>query len=320
MTTTPLSRRGSALAAVLLSATLAVTACGGDSDDAGDKAGETHRVKADNGTVEVPVEPQRVAVLGNAVLPYLDLGGDPIAVTDLDSSALTDLPSDQRVAYDAATNVGVNGGETDYEKLATLKPDVIVIAVPESDYQKLEDKLASIAPAVLLGFDSDWKFRATALAEATNKMDAFTKQKASYDDLVTQIQQEYGDALKSAKVAEAYRWDAEEAGKFSINGSLCAEVVRDEGIVDFAPTAFSVSFERISSLAENDLVLYPASIDGKPSGAIVPVMETNAWKALPAVRSGHAQGIYCPWGRSFGFMARYLEGLERALATLETKQ
>lgn len=320
MTTTPLRRRGPALAAVLLSGAVVLTACGSDSDDAVEKASETHSVKADNGMVEVPVAPQRVAVLGNAVLPYLDLGGEPIAVTDLDSSALADLPADQRAAYDAATNVGVNGGETDYEELATLKPDVIVIAVPESDYEKLENKLTSIAPAVLLGFDSDWKFRATALAEATNEMDAFTKQKASYDHLVGRIQREHGDALKTAKITEAYRWDAEEAAKFSINGSLCAEVVRDEGIVAFAPAAFSVSFERISSLAENDLVLFPASIDGKPSEAIVPVMETNAWKALPAVRSGHAQGIYCPWGRSFGFMAQYLEGLERALATLETKQ
>jgi iron complex transport system substrate-binding protein len=151
-------------------------------------------------------------------------------------------------------------------------------------------------------------------------MEEHEEQKARYDDLVTQIQQEYGDTLKTAKVVEAYRWDAEDAGKFSINGSLCAEVVRDEGIVDFAPTAFSVSFEQISNLAENDLVLYPASIDGKPSEAIAPVMAANAWKALPAVRSGQAQGIYCPWGRSFGFMAQYLEGLDRALATLGTKQ
>ncbi len=307
------------MAAVLLNAALVLTACGSDGDKA-DQAGKTHGVEADNGTVEVPVDPQRVAVLGNAVLPYLDLGGEPIAVTDLDGGALADLPPDQRAAYDAATNVGVNGGEADYEKLATLKPDVIVIAAPESDYEKLDDKLTSIAPAVHLGFDSDWKFRATALAEATNEMDAFDEQKASYDDLVTEIRQEYGDTMRSAKITEAYRWDTEDAGKFSINGSLCAEVVRDEGIIDFAPAEFSVSFEQIGSLAESDLVLYPAGIDGEPSAAIAPVLETNAWKALPTVRSGHVQGIYCPWGRSFGFMAQYLEGLERALATLETQQ
>ncbi|GAA1502587.1 ABC transporter substrate-binding protein [Nocardioides humi] len=319
MTMTPLRRRGAALTAALLGSALVLSACGSDGD-ADDATGETRSVEADNGTVEVPVDPQRVAVLGNAVLPYLDLGGEPIAVTDLDSSALADLPSDQRAAYDAATNVGVNGGEADYEKLAKLEPDLIVIAVPESDYEKLEDKLTSIAPTVHLGFDSDWKFRATALAEATGETDAFDEQKASYDDVVTRIQQEHGDTLKTAKITEAYRWESEDAGKFSINGSLCAEVVRDEGIVDFAPAEFSVSFEQIGSLAESDLILYPAAIDGQPSEAIVPVLETNSWKALPAVTSGRAQGIYCPWGRSFGFAAQYLEGLERALATLETEQ
>ena len=255
-------------------------------------------------------------MLGNAVLPYLDLGGKPIAVTDLSGSALADLPSDQQVAYKAATNVGASGGETDYEKLATLKPDVIVIAVPESDHAKLKEKLASIAPTILLGYESDWKFRATALAEATNKIDTNDHQKAKYDDLITHIRQKYGEALKSRKIVEAYRWAGEDPGTFGINNSLCAEAVRDEGIVNFAPAVQSASFEQISSLAEYDLILYSAGVDGQPTEAIASLLKTNAWKALPAVQSGHARPIYCPWGRSFGFVAQYLEGLERALATL----
>jgi hypothetical protein len=29
--------------------------------------------------------------------------------------------------------------------------------------------------------------------------------------------------------------------------------------------------------------------------------------------------VYAPWGRSYGFMVQYLQGLEQALATLTTK-
>ena len=275
----------------------------------------TRQVEADNGTIEVPADPQRVAVLGNAVLPYLDLGGKPIAVTELSSSTLADLPSDQQAAYAAATNVGASGGETDLEKLATLTPDVIVLAAPDGDYEELKDKLNAIAPTVHLGFQSDWKFRATAIAEATNKSDVFNEQKARYNELVTQLQQEYGMILTGGKVVEAIRTDGSQPGMFNVNGSLCAEAARDEGIIDFAPYA-ETSFEQIGSLAEYELILYSAGINGDPSEPMAALMEANAWKALPAVQSGHAQGVYCPWGRSYGFMAQYLEGLERALATL----
>lgn len=315
--TMPIARkRLTALTAAFLAAALTLTACGGDSDDdsAGGSDGETHKVEADNGTIEVPADPQRIAVLGNAVVSYLDLGGEPIAVTNLGSSELSQLPSDQQAAYEAATNIG-DGGEGDLEKLAALKPDLIVIAFPDFAYEEIKDKLDSIAPTVWLGFDSDWKFRAAALAEATNKMDAFNEQKEDYDDLVAQIQQDYGDALKNTQIVEAYRWDGQDPATFGINNSLCAEIARDEGIIDFAPATEEASVEQISSLSEYDLILYSGTSDGQPTEAMTPLLEANAWKALPAVQSGHAQPVYCPIGRSFGFMTQYLEGLERTLAS-----
>ncbi len=278
MIMTPLRRRTAAMAAALLSVSLVLTACGGSGGDSAGAGGQTRKVEADNGTVEVPADPQRVAVLGNAVLPYLDLGGKPVGVTDVSSSALADLPPDQQAAFKAATNLGTTGGQADYEKLATLEPDLIVIAVPDSDYAKLAEKLTSIAPTVQLGFESDWKFRATALAEASNEMDAFNEQKADYDGLVATIRQKYGEALKSATVVETYRTAATEPGQFDINNSLCAEAVRDEGIVGFAPGA-TLSFEQISSLAEDDLILYSAGIDGRPSEAWLP-----CWRPTPGRR------------------------------------
>lgn len=320
MTGIPPRRHTAALVTALASAALALTACGSNNtstDNATSTAASgTRQVKADNGTIAVPADPQRVAVIANAVLPYLNLGGKPIAVTDPGSTNLSDLTSDQLAAYKAATVLGTGSSDLDMEKLAALKPDVIVVGLPVDTYAKLEGQLTAIAPTVELGFTSDWKFRTDALAEATNRVAANDKQKAQYDELVTQIKQKYGDKLKSAKVVEAYRTASNSPGQFGINTSLCAEVVRDEGIVDFASTKESVSFEQISSLATYDLILYNAGLDGKPNDAMSPLMATAAWKALPAVQSGHAQPVYCPWGRSFGYMSEYLQGLEQALATL----
>lgn len=329
MTMTPPRRRGAALAAVIVSVALVLAGCGGgggsgsggSSDNSSGAATATTRsVKADNGTVKVPANPKRVAVLVNAVLPYLNLGGKPVAVTDPGKTNLSDLTSTQRAAYKAATVVGTGTSDLDLEKLAALKPDVIVIGAPASTYAKLKNELTAIAPTVLLGFTSDWKFRTNALAEATNKIAANDKQRAHYNELVTQIEKKYGPTLNSAKVVEAYRTDNNSPGQFGINTSLCAEVVRDEGIVDFAPATPSVSFEQISSLAKYELILYNANIDGKPNAAMNSLLDAGAWKALPAVRAGHAQPVYCPWGRSFGYMSEYLEGLERALATLPNSE
>ncbi len=48
----------------------------------------------------------------------------------------------------------------------------------------------------------------------------------------------------------------------------------------------------------------------------MPVVETNTWKALPAVNSGHALGVFCPGNNSYGAVLQYLDSLDRALATL----
>ncbi len=46
----------------------------------------TRSVKADNGTIEVPADPQRVATIGNTSLPFIDLGGKPVGVTAVSDS------------------------------------------------------------------------------------------------------------------------------------------------------------------------------------------------------------------------------------------
>lgn len=311
------------LTAALLSTALILSACVGGattvtptaSNTSATTETETREVETDNGTVTVPANPQRVVVLVNAVLAYLDLGGTPVGVTEVGDTTLADLPAEQQAAYRAATNVASSSGEIDLEKIASLEPDVIIIQTGDSQFAEIGEELNSIAPTVFLGQASDWEFRVVAFATAGNLLDTMNAQKAKYDELLVTIKQDYADVLKTTKIAETYRGGWTEAGQFSLNQSLCAEVARDEGIFDFAESV-PMSFEQIGDLATYDLILYPATSEGQPTAGIQPLLETNAWKLLPAVEAGHAQGVYCPWGRSYGFMSQYLTGLEQALATL----
>lgn len=321
MTTTPLRRRGAALTAALLSAALVLTACGSDSDDSSAAAGETRSVKADNGTIEVPADPQRVAAIGNASLPFIDMGGKPVGVTEMAASKLNLLPGAQKATFEAATNLGPSGGEVDLEKLASLKPDLILANFPNSDFAQIEKQLESIAPTVFFGLDADWKTLAGGFAEAGNATDALSEQKAEFEERVAKIQKTYRDVIDDTSFVTLDRWESSDPGTFVITGIGCVEIAKDEVGLDLPDlvdgnTVEDQSFEQIGELSKYDVILYPVNAEGQATEPFAPVVETNAWKALPAVNSGHALGVFCPGNNSYGSVLRYLDSLDHALATL----
>lgn len=315
MTTTRWRRCAAATAAAVMSCALVLTSCSSDSSgtdvDAGENSGETRTVEADYGvTVEVPAAPQRIAVLHPAYVDMaLDLGVEPIAVTALDDSRLAELPPDQQAAHDAATNVSSGGGEIDLEKLASLEPDVIINLTGESGWDQAKDEFASIAPTVPVDVGSATDLQWTVLAEATDSVEALEAHQEAFEERVAAIQQEYSDVLENAQVVEVTTGLFSDPGTFGVNMSLCAEVIIDEDVIELAPSESSVSYEQISGLADYDLILYNEAEDGQ-------VTEENAWRALPAVESGHAQPLYCPFSKTYYVMDQYLDGLEDALATL----
>lgn len=329
MTTTPLRRRGAALAAALLSTTLVLTACGsgGDgADDTGDATAETRSVTAENGTIEIPADPQRIVTIGNATMPFIDLGGEPVGVTEASASELVSIPAEQKAAYEGAVNIGSE--EIDLEKLASLEPDLILVQFHSSDWDEVGTKLESIAPTVYWGLDTEWKDFADAIAEAGNLTDGLNEQKAEFEEKVTGIKEKYGDAIADTKFVDVSRGDWNDPGTFYIADIGCSEIARDDLGLDLPgaaegedPLAYtSLPFEQISSLAEYDVITYPVDVGGQPTEPFRTVAEASTWKALPAVTDGHALGVFCPGNNSYGPVLQYLDSLDSALATLPAKE
>jgi iron complex transport system substrate-binding protein len=326
--TSRLSRRTAALAAVVLSATLALAACGSDDDSAADTTSDTRSVEADNGTIEVPADPQRVATIGNTTLPFIDLGGEPIGVTAESDSDVERLPEDQLARYASATILAASADEVDMEELAGLTPDLILVQVPDAEFESIEDQLERIAPTVFFGLDTEWKALADGIAEAGNTTDALSEQKAEFEERLAEIQEEYREIIDDTSFVDVIRWDSSDPGTFAIADIGCSEIARDELGMDFPEAAdgadplawTSLSFEQIGELSEYDVITYPVDAEGQPTEPFVPVVETNTWNALPAVSSGHALGVFCPGNNSYGAVLQYLESLDSALATLPAEE
>lgn len=307
-------RRIAVLSAALLSLSLATAA----------SAQDTHTVEADNGTIEVPANPLRIVAIGNASLPFIDLGGAPIGVTAMSASALALLPEDQQATFAAAKLLGASGGEVDLEQLAALEPDLILAQFPGGDFEPLKDRLESIAPTVYFGLGAEWKDFADGLAAAGNLTDALDEQKAAFAEKIASIQETHREIIDNTSFVNLNRWASSDAGTFAIAHIGCTEIAKDEVGLNLPErqggSTDPRSFEQIGELTAYDVILYPANAAGEPTEPFVPVVETNAWQALPAVTSGRALGLFCPGNNSYGSVLRYLDSLDQALASLPASE
>lgn len=309
--------------------TLALTAgCSGGGESSGGEtaSAETRSFEANNGTIEIPVEPQRVVSLARATPPLVVAEAPLVATTPVSPTEKDLIPSDELnktidgldviESGSAKTNAG-GGTEIDYEAIAAAEPDLIVSGFPapvEGDID--EERLQEIAPTVFIGpkIPSEWREVGEKAADAAGVADSFGKLKGEYEDKAAELKDKYADTTKDATFAAATLYDSTEKGSYNreYSGSFITNIPEDVGI-EFpgGGDEFSqlVSLENISDLDEADAILVSTNPDGsiRDPRFEKEVMSTEAWKNLPAVKNDNV--LMVPYLMSTTY-AGALEGLD----------
>ncbi|MET0821651.1 MAG: ABC transporter substrate-binding protein [Aeromicrobium sp.] len=162
-----------------IAAMIALAGCGGESDDQAETktSGGSFPVKVEHefGSTTVKAEPKRIVVAGLTEQDtVLQLGFTPIATTEwYGDQPYAVWPWAQGMLGDAKPTVLKQTDGPEYEKIAGLKPDLI-IAVNAGLDQGMYDKLSKIAPTVAqpkggTHYFSRWDEQAIQTAKALGK-------------------------------------------------------------------------------------------------------------------------------------------------------
>ncbi|MFE0174084.1 ABC transporter substrate-binding protein [Streptomyces sp. NPDC059002] len=199
------TRRSTALTAAALTGALALTGCGSDKDGTSDKAKLTDTrtvTDADGRSVHVPRNPRKVVTLSEPTLDAaLALGVHPIGATaGRGQQGVSTYLADKAGSAETVASVA----EPDLEKLAALKPDLILLDETVGA-KRVVDKLESIAPTVLTAkLNEDWKKAFTATADALNKKSAARSWLTGFDGDVAAAKKRLG--TEKDAVTSVVRW------------------------------------------------------------------------------------------------------------------
>ncbi|WP_110181091.1 ABC transporter substrate-binding protein [Nocardioides solisilvae] len=335
MTARPLRRaltRTSTVAALTGLLALGLAACGGEADEAAGADSGTRTFAADNGDVEIPVDPERVVATGYAVPVLIESDADLVGVSEW--SRGVPMMTDEDVAtYEGLEKVaGETAAETNYEAIAGLDPDLIVIGVPQPALVDLDmDRLEDIAPVVVLGpaAPDSWRELNERQADAAGASEGFEASRSAYEERAAELEEKYADVLGDLRFGHVGAYGDVSAGSFhrEYAGSWGTNIAGDIGVDYYgepsepgegaaAVTEYPSIEELPEKLGDADAITYTLGADGKPAEAIAYVLEHRLWKNLPAVRAGHVFGLQHTEAATYTSALRTLDSLDTALEPL----
>ncbi|MCK1798055.1 ABC transporter substrate-binding protein [Streptomyces sp. XM4193] len=297
VTRLPLARRQLLGGLTATAAVLGLSACGvsGSGDQDGDSAksdggdgGGTRKVKADNGTIEVPVDPQRIVVLENYdALMLVELGIVPVGVPD-GAAAEKLMPAEIYEKLKGVKTIGASGSPNS-QAIAALEPDLII----DQFWKDKSAGLKKIAPVVYFDWHTSgslWHEQIAKIAGAVGREDRLTKLKKRYEARLEEVQKNYRKQIDSTKWISL---SGGPNGKFFI-GTPMATVMRDVGLTmgaglpDKEAGFVTKSYEEIEDLRDCDGIIYSVQYDDRPTPPTQALLDHKLWKQLPTVKGGRA--------------------------------
>lgn len=262
--------------------------------------GATRTFEADNGKVEIPSDPQRIVATGYAVPVLLEADADLVGISEWGRG--TALMTDEDLAdYKSLKKVaGETAASTNYEAIANLKPDLIMLGVPlpvlgDVDVERLE----SLAPVVVLGPDrpDGWKHLSQRQADAAGENNYFETARASYEKKAAELKEKWADVLADHCFGHLGGYGEVSSGNFEREyaGAWGTNIATDIGVRYYGgpaePGEGSAAFNEYPSIeelpesfADADVITYTAQDDGTPTESIQYVLDHDLWQALPAVK------------------------------------
>ncbi|GAA2252637.1 ABC transporter substrate-binding protein [Streptomyces ruber] len=279
----------------------ALAACG-SSDDSADAAGSSApagssdssgafpaKVETKFGTVTVESEPKRVVALGwGDAETALALGVQPVGQSDWLAFGGDGVGPWAKDLYDKSPET-IGTLEPEYEKIAALKPDLILDTKSSGDRTRY-DTLSKIAPTIGVPEGGDqyktgWKQQTTMVAQALGVADEGEKLVADTEKKFTAAAEEHPE-FKGRTITVGSRtsagWGAYVHGTDRVDFVEQLGFENNPEIEAEAGEGFSVtvSEENLQKLDADLMVMAPIGIDASK------ISDDPLYKALPAVKDG----------------------------------
>jgi iron complex transport system substrate-binding protein len=317
-----------------LAASVVLAACG-SSDSAGkdDAGGARTYTDARGQRLELPARPQRVVALSEPTLDAaLALGVRPIGATAGRGQGTISAYLQRRAGKLAS--VGILG-QPNIERIAALRPDVILIDGTATPDDSIVDKLKAFAPTVFVSKNGgDWKAAFAATADILGRKDEGAKLLRAYDARVADIRSRLGENARAE--ISIVRW-----GGIGLPAVLKSELAAPRVLADLGLQrppfqrgrgpghTVPVSLERIDAL-DGDWIFFGALGAGGAGGgvsetpadvasakeAIGYAKDTPGFTDLKAYKEGHVVPVDgSAWTSAGGYLAEQvvLDDVERAL-------
>jgi iron complex transport system substrate-binding protein len=272
-------------------------------------------------TVELPANPQRVVILDPSIhiSHMIALGVTPIGATL--NPSIEGGAAFSPLWGEAATTMEPLGevGQPNLERLAALKPDLILYAIPYSE-QNL-DVLSQIAPVVAYNMRPGIEDSLRFVAEVLGREEEADAVLAGFNAQIAQAKTALGWEGKNVAVAAHFP----DEPKFTVYGpgSRLGDIVTQLGATlvpaeiggeAAKPYNTDIGMEAIAELLQSDaLILLRYSMGPNSDSTFESWLNSPIWQQLPAVQSGN----YAILDIQEGNANLGIAGVEKALADLQ---
>ncbi|MGB2722538.1 MAG: ABC transporter substrate-binding protein [Rhodococcus sp. (in: high G+C Gram-positive bacteria)] len=240
----------------------AVTACSADASSTQENTGDVRTAQHAFGETSIPVDPQRVAVLdGDRTLEaVVALGVQPVAAVKPPLTGDYAPVVRARLAAEPV-DIGSADSDIDIEALTAAGPDLIVMRTEGEDGRALFDRVAPIAPTVVVDYaPASWQSTLEQVAEFFGQQDTAENLLADYRRTVDESQARApreGSTLTIARVrADSLRYMTQDGSfPYSVLADLGYRAPAQQDRGSDAMQTVDVSPELIDVMDADDIVL-----------------------------------------------------------------